>query len=363
MHYEKTACGGEYGLMCHDNRRYINHSNEKIDSSRTCLNYNLAAMVYGDDKRTEYQRFRDRLGQCSYRKQKNNVRMCEIVIHAPKNLPEQEEDKFFVVARRELIKQTGGPDNEIYSWIHKDEGGAHHLHYGFCPAIEVNGVLKLSAKRVMNRAKLDHLHDDMQKAIDKAFGNHEYLIVADDPADRAKGSVPMKVYKMLMQQIEDCKDDFANAVADNEFLKLQQAVEAQERLDRLNYLDEAIKQKQDALDNLNAQESQEIAKMNHLQQEQQQMRNELDQAIERFAKLQDTTSLDAYIEAVYDRAPAFMQEHFDSFKPKHMVYWEDNIKPIHDEAAFIVAELSDLINQLDSSVVDMAEIDDYELEL
>ena len=259
MHYEKTANGGEYGLIRHDNRTYVQHSNEKIDPERSHLNKNLTRLANPDDSRTEQQRFKDRLAECSYRKQKNNVRMCSIVIHAPKNVPANDLGRFFAAARNELQRQTGGAANEVYAWVHMDET-TPHMHYAFVPAIEVDGTLKLSAKRLIDRNKLNRLHDDMQKAIDKAFGHHNYLVVADDPADRAKGSVLMNTYKALCDKLNKCKEELFKTLSDGEFEKLQQEID-------LNTINKAIEQAAGELEHIRGIKQQELDSLNHIKQE------------------------------------------------------------------------------------------------
>lgn len=209
MHLEKCANGAEAARCNHNSRKHvfqkdehgcivIHSSNEKINPAMSKYNRNLTP----DDGRTDMQRFRDRIQQLSYRKQRNNVRMEEICIHAPVNLPKNEIGKFFKVAHATLQSMTGGVANEVSAWVHFDESRPH-LHYLFVPGIEVDGVEKLSASKLMSRGKIKQLHPEMQKAIDSAFGHHNYLIVADDPADRQQSSDTLKAYKSKMQKLDE----------------------------------------------------------------------------------------------------------------------------------------------------------------
>lgn len=208
MHYNKMNNGGEGAVLMHNARALEHHANENIDPERTHLNMNLTFMQNPDDSRTDWQRFKDRLGQLSYRKQKNNVRMCSIIITAPKNIRPADVDKFFLVAHKELNALTGGTDNEVSAWVHKDET-TPHMHYCFVPGVTVNGVPKLSASKMVDRQFLQKLHPRMQQVINKAFGHNEYKVVADDPADRAKHSDSLQTYKALMQRVDDAKDSLA----------------------------------------------------------------------------------------------------------------------------------------------------------
>lgn len=198
MHLDKCANGGEVARCRHNSRNMRNSKNDNINPELSKYNRNLTV----DNGRTDIQRFRDRLKQLSYRKQHNNIRMEEIVITAPKNLPTNEVGKFFKVAHSALQSLTGGANNEVSAWVHVDET-TPHMHYLFVPGIEVDGVLKLSASKLMNRAALKQLHPEMQKAIDSAFGHHKYLVVADDPADRQQSSDTLQAYKSKMKKLDE----------------------------------------------------------------------------------------------------------------------------------------------------------------
>lgn len=195
MHLEKVANGAESQILQHNGRELSHHSNKNIDTKKTHLNYCLT-----EQDKPALQRFKDRLNECSYRKQKNNVRMESIVITAPKNLKAEDTALFFKVAHKALQELTGGKENEVGAWVHLDEKSPH-MHYDFVPAIEINGVLKLSAKNLMNREKLSILHPTMQAAIDKAFGHHNYKVVADDPRDRQQSSDTIAVYKAKQEKL------------------------------------------------------------------------------------------------------------------------------------------------------------------
>lgn len=198
MHLDKCANGGEVARCRHNSRSMKNSKNSNINPALSKYNRNLTV----DNGRTDIQRFRDRLEQLSYRKQHNNVRMEEVVISAPKNLPANEVGKFFKVAHSALQSLTGGAANEVSAWVHVDET-TPHMHYLFVPGIEVDGVLKLSASKLMDRAKFRILHPEMQKAIDSAFGHHKYLVVADDPADRQQTSDTLQAYKSKMKKLDE----------------------------------------------------------------------------------------------------------------------------------------------------------------
>lgn len=228
MHLDKCANGGEVARCRHNSRSMRNSKNDNINSELSRYNRNLTAY----DGRTDIQRFRDRLGQLSYRKQRNNVRMEEIVITAPKNLPTHEVGKFFKVAHSELQSLTGGAANEVSAWVHLDEK-TPHMHYLFVPGVEVDGVLKLSASKLMDRAKFRVLHPEMQKAIDSAFGHHKYLVVADDPADRQQTSDTLQAYKFKMQKLDELGRQLVEKTEDLEII-MHSVEQSKKKLGTLN---------------------------------------------------------------------------------------------------------------------------------
>lgn len=210
MHLDKIANGAECSLLQHNARTHAAHANKNIDAARTHLNYNLTTYADGE---TPERRFQNRLGELSYRRQRNNVRMESIVITAPKNLSGVENTaRFFKAAHRALQTLTGGQRNEVCSWVHMDET-TPHMHYTFVPGITVDGVPKLSAKRLMDRDKLKVLHPTVQRAVDREFGTHEYIIVADNLADRQQTSDTLAAYKRKMEHID--KLDMELGAAEN----------------------------------------------------------------------------------------------------------------------------------------------------
>lgn len=242
MHLEKVANGAESQILQHDGRDLSHHSNKNIDTKKSHLNYCLTEQ----DNKTALQRFKDRLNECSYRKQKNNVRMESIVITAPKNLKAEDIALFFKVAHKALQELTGGKANEVGAWVHLDEKSPH-MHYDFVPAIEINGVLKLSAKNLMNREKLSLLHPTMQFAIDKAFGHHEYKIVADDSRDRQQSSDTIAVYKAKQDKLNqlDSAIKLADEQQEDVFTSIMLTFEQQAKVNK------DIKVAQDKLNALN----------------------------------------------------------------------------------------------------------------
>ena len=259
MHYAKIANRAEYAILQHNSRALNNHKNKNIDVQKSKHNKDLMTLIHPADNRAPYEKFQDRLKELSYRKQKNNIRMCEIVLTAPKNIPQKDLGRFFKAGLKELSKQVGGADNIVAAYVHLDEKSPH-MHVDFVPGIEVDGVLKLSAKRLIDRDKLKDLHPAVQKAIDTEFGHHNYLVVADEQADRGQSSESLQAFKAakdkedkLRVQYQSIKNSYDKAV--NNLMAIQY------ELDKNNKAVDSLKTTIEKLKEDKAIFSQEASKM------------------------------------------------------------------------------------------------------
>jgi hypothetical protein len=212
MHYQKFKTSGIQGVFRHCERykdtktnEYLKFGNEDIDTSKTHLNYNLAP----DREMTQYQYMKKRLGELTYREQKNNIICCSWIVTAPKNMNDSKELKNFFTRCYKEFCHIYGEENVVSAFVHMDETSPH-LHFLFVPATLDN---KLSASRTTNRKLLQHIHDDFQNAIDDEFGPNKYRIVTEEPEERAKGSAPVNQMKKALQSIET-KIEFDNLEID-----------------------------------------------------------------------------------------------------------------------------------------------------
>lgn len=123
--YRKQAVGN---LFLHNNRMQgdgITHSNESIDDSRTSLNYYL--------KHGSVEDLNERLQEVFSYNKKNVTVLCEAVVTLPKNVPAEDEEKFFRSVYN-FFAEDFGEKNIINAVIHKDEN-TPHMHLDFVPAI------------------------------------------------------------------------------------------------------------------------------------------------------------------------------------------------------------------------------------
>ena len=191
VHYIKFNKRQVMPMFRHCARKNEHYSNENIDPSRTHLNYNLAP---GGN---QWGRMQDRLKQLTYREQKNNIVLCGWVVTAPANLPEEKQRQFFKIMYDFMCKKYD-EKNVVSAYVHKDEAGPGHMHFLFVPATPDN---KLSASKTTNRILMQNIHEEAQQEIDKYF-NHQYLLRADNPEDRAKDSVPVETMKKALASLQ-----------------------------------------------------------------------------------------------------------------------------------------------------------------
>jgi hypothetical protein len=226
MNYQKFKTIGVTGLFRHverykdENGNYIKFGNQNIDTTKTHLNYNLGPELEG----TQFQRMQDRLEQLQFRKQKNNVVCCSWIVNAPPGMTDPEEQKRFFNRMHKFIQsKTGGPKNEISCYVHMDEV-TPHMHYLFCPGYQEQiydkdtNVKKfpyvrmtLSASKLTNREVLQNIHQEAQEVVSTMFPGKDYRMVAEEPEDRAKGSVKVEEYKAALESLEDKNKELTRA--------------------------------------------------------------------------------------------------------------------------------------------------------
>lgn len=164
--YAKASCGNMCG---HYDRSANNISNEKIDHSKTIYNYNLAPER--DISQMDYINKRCSEVKCLNRK---DVKvMCSWVITAPKELPVDDEKKFFNESYKFLTNRYGGEKNVISAHVHVDETQPH-MHFAFVPVVKdkKTGLEKVSAKECLTKTDLSSFHNDLDKHMENIFGRN-----------------------------------------------------------------------------------------------------------------------------------------------------------------------------------------------
>jgi len=207
--YTRAACGHlfkHYERAKDENGHYLKFGNQEIDTSKTHLNYNLAAQEQ-PDRQGDFVRQR-----CSEVKMQNradvNV-MCSWVITAPKQIREDEKDteRFFKEAYK-FLSERYGKDNIISAHVHMDET-APHIHFAFVPVVrdKKKDILKVSAKEAINKRELQIFHNDLSAHMEKVFGRdigvqNEATREGNKAIEELKRGTAVKELKAIEQDIQ-----------------------------------------------------------------------------------------------------------------------------------------------------------------
>jgi chromosome segregation ATPase len=97
--------------------------------------------------------------------------MCSWVVTAPKDLPAEDNRKFFEETYKFLAARYGGEKNVVSAYVHTDEV-TPHMHFAFVPVVadRRKGIEKVSAKECVTRADLQSFHDNLENHLAISFG-------------------------------------------------------------------------------------------------------------------------------------------------------------------------------------------------
>lgn len=157
---EKFTLAAVVNEIRHNNRTIKNSSNPDIDHDRIYLNYSLTP----DRGMSEYDYFKQRKSKLYCYNRADVKVMAGWVITAPKDLPEDEHESFFLSSFN-FLSNRYGEENIIQATVHQDESGQPHLHFLFIPVApdkKRNGE-KICANDVLNRKELRNFHPDLQR--------------------------------------------------------------------------------------------------------------------------------------------------------------------------------------------------------
>lgn len=163
-HLEKYTRATIGLILGHDSRQEgdnIKRSNEKIDKSRTHLNYNLATHK---EKQIDFINRRTSEVKCLKRDDVNV--MCSWLLTLPKDF-QGDEKAFFEEGYRFMAKRYG-EENVISAWVHLDET-TPHMHFKFVPVVDGKKGKKVSAKERCNRQDLMTFHTDLKEYLEDAL--------------------------------------------------------------------------------------------------------------------------------------------------------------------------------------------------
>lgn len=246
--YEKFV-RGDYGLFAHCERKkdeygnYITFGNERIDPTRTHLNYNLCP-----DNREQREILEARLSDPNVK----CMNRPDVVVfgswcvtlptHAPdldengaiiyeekevhhrdgsvttENVPrmheiffDEEQKKEFFRLSYEFLKDRYGEENVISAYVHKDET-TDHMHFLFIPIIDdkkwnekhpaKSPRKKVCAKELMNKTEMSMFHRVFQEYLDEHSEKDLYPVLNGTTIGGARTIAELKAEEALEQAIE-----------------------------------------------------------------------------------------------------------------------------------------------------------------
>lgn len=198
------------GIYYHNERIFKNHSNKKIDPSKTHLNYELTDRNKELTYKKQITDFIDE-NKVSSRSIRKDAVMCnEWIITSDSSFfkkLDNEEIKCFFETSKDFFEKKYGKENIAFASVHMDES-TPHMHLGIVPMVEG----KLSSKQMFNREELLKIQNDLPKYLNE----NGYDIYRGKEGSTAK-HLTVKEYKELQSQLEektekvnDAKHELAN---------------------------------------------------------------------------------------------------------------------------------------------------------
>ena len=201
MHYGKYKFASVSGLMMHCQRGIDapdthHHSNEKIDPSRTNLNYDLKCRDGGISAYDYYKKnfgdLADEIKRDTGKSvRKDAVALCSWVVTAPKSLSPEKYEEFFRESYN-WFSDRYGEENVVAGAVHMDET-APHMHLAFIPVMERDGHRKLCAKNLENPKSLSRAHTELQAHLTEMLGCTVELLTGETAAKGNKEVAELKM--------------------------------------------------------------------------------------------------------------------------------------------------------------------------
>lgn len=267
--YSLSAVGHMFNHYERQTGEVVQRRNEKIDKSRTHLNYDLLTGETGDGERSKpslQERLQKRLGEVKHMDFKSrpdlNV-MCDWVITLPEDVSPEKSEQFFKAAY-DFCCDRYGKENVLSAWVHMDET-TPHMHFSFVPVVKnENGTERLCAKEVINRTELQKFHRLLKESVEQELGQYVAILngktaggsktIAEMEAEKAQSNLEQLEQKVAeaLQQLTALQAQ-TTALRGSETLAEKVADEMQKVDELYQNLDTALKQKKWFKDNEKAQ--------------------------------------------------------------------------------------------------------------
>lgn len=221
--FTKAACGhmfAHYERAKDESGEYVKFGNEKIDTTKSHLNYNLAperGMSQGD-----FVRKRCSDVHCMNRKDVNV--MCSWVVTMPRDLDASRTDEF-MRHTYEFLSKRYGEENVVSAYVHMDETQPH-MHFAFVPVVhdEKKGYDKVSAKEAVTRKDLQAFHEDLQRHLEEQMRcsvniQNEATREGNKSIEELKRGTAQKEVEVLRKEVKSLKKQKADLMSREEFSK------------------------------------------------------------------------------------------------------------------------------------------------
>ena len=213
--YTRAACGHlfkHYERARDENGEYIKFGNEDIDLSRTHLNYNLATAH--QDGQGEF--IKRRCGEVKMQKRADVNVMCSWVVTAPKEIREDETEKFFQEGYK-FLSERYGKENIISAYVHMDET-TPHIHFTFVPVVlcKKKNILKVSAKEAIDKTELKKFHGELSNYMEKIFGRDVGILnEATKDGNKNKEQLKQEAAQKKLEDMENKAEHFEKLAEEN----------------------------------------------------------------------------------------------------------------------------------------------------
>lgn len=279
--------------------------NERIDPTRTHLNYDFVKSEMGLYERTKERR--DELKKEGSRVQKNSVVLYSNIITIPKEeadkMTDEEHEKYFKSCY-EYFCDRYGKENVMSAKVHLDET-TPHMHLHFMPVNKENG--KLQARTVMGPRALREIHDQLPRYLQ----NRGFDVV------RASGEKTMEKLNIHEYKArEDMKQEVQALKKQVDDLDLEYSItRATVRTEKMKATDEVSKVKKESSEQIMAVQKETDQKIAMIQEEVSKFEYDINRHQERL--ILDTEDVKTQLELTkrdLDHYGKQLQERIDSLK-------------------------------------------------
>jgi len=279
--------------------------NERIDPTRTHLNYDFVKSEVGLYERTKERR--DELKREGSRVQKNSVVLYSNIITIPKEeadkMTDKEHEKYFKSCY-EYFCDRYGKENVMSAKVHLDET-TPHMHLHFMPVNKENG--KLQARTVMGPRALREIHDQLPR----------YLQERGFDVVRASGEKTMEKLNIHEYKArEDMKQEVQTLKKQVDDLDLEYSItRAEVRTQKMIATDEVSKVKKESSEQIMAVRKETDQKIAMIQEEVSKFEYDINRHQERL--ILDTEDVTTQLESTkrdLDHYGKQLQERIDSLK-------------------------------------------------